>query len=270
MTTSNYKQNIEEALVSRNAISKPEVRAIKNAMSLDTNPKRRQTYQKAISDFQGARDRRANSVKNWRSDIPDINKQIQKNPSQKNYWEMKKKYAQNMARNAARPWIQQNQKALQASSRDSLYKNKNATTMFENLEYKIERLIEEAALISHPAVQEFKQYMKDVSPDEIENDPALKQSALEWLKTHQRDNGLQLSEEEFSKRFQPFFDLGNGDLAMIDYKTNKPVWLAHDDQRFILDLAGKNAVLDNLMNKPGSEGSFEFSKNPSKPATNLK
>jgi len=113
-----------------------------------------------------------------------------------------------------------------------------------NVKQKIDKLIEEATLYNHPAIREFKNYMKDVSNEELNpNDPLTQKAAIDWLRTHQKDNNLKLSEQEFKKRFQPFFDLGNGDIAMIDKKTNKPVWLAHDDKRFIVDMTGKKGIL---------------------------
>ncbi len=137
---------IEEALVSKDATSKAEVRSIKNAMSMDLDPKRRKIYQNTIDTFQGDRDRRAKYARAWRSDIPRYNKKIQENPNQKDYWNALKNYDLNMARNAARPWIQQNQKATSSNPKaiNDIHKNKYATTMFENTINKIERLIEEA------------------------------------------------------------------------------------------------------------------------------
>lgn len=98
-------------------------------------------------------------------------------------------------------------------------------------------------LASSPAV---KQFIKDYEEKDFEEDlkdeklmvkeiKKLTGTLADWLDTRIKKNSENINKAEILDRFLPFYDLGNGDIGMLDKKTKKFVWFMHDDERLIVD-----------------------------------
>lgn len=97
-------------------------------------------------------------------------------------------------------------------------------------------------LSSSPAVKEFiEDFKEETFEDDLKNEKYMVKeiknltgTLADWIDTRIK-NGEKINKSEIIDRFLPFYDLGNGDIGMLDKKTKKFVWFAHDDKRLIVD-----------------------------------